>query len=323
MQGMDEDIFDIASDLSASDDYLFEGWEDFLSPDSTWTMDVPEQENDFMELQPYEEQVKPNQRQVPSAVVEGPGSLLEQPFSPPTSISIPNCTQCRKTYHSIEDCQPPQLQRREQLRPNCAGRAYVLSIEDPLPTFGRQGSTNAGTGEFPKLQAQETRSRNGPKRGNASKPYKRTSQKKRPSLELGPEHEDSCRPPTSGTVSQAAEDRDTGTPSMPPTVKPVSTSHAYVERKYRDGLNSKINQLHAQLGLANGKSTSENSWEAARKGDVLVRAIQYIEHTERERTRLLDEKGFLQQRIVSLEKLVKCEDCFVRTEMSRLMLLKA
>lgn len=108
--------------------------------------------------------------------------------------------------------------------------------------------------------------------------------------------------------------------------RPTKVAHSVVEQRYRDNLNGKIAQLHKTLSTTkgSGSSSSDEGEDAAlprtRKADVLGSAIDYIKRAEKGRTSLENEVEFLKMRITNLEKLVKCEDCSIMTQMNAMRL---
>lgn len=113
--------------------------------------------------------------------------------------------------------------------------------------------------------------------------------------------------------------------------RPLSgrANHLMTEQRYRKNLNARLDQLkrvlsavesnmkaeddqHAgaiRYGLEADDKTQPSSSGKLTKSDVLLGAIQYIKQSEREKRDLTRTNEFLQQRVVALEKLIKCEDC--------------
>lgn len=93
-------------------------------------------------------------------------------------------------------------------------------------------------------------------------------------------------------------------------------NHSVIERRYRDNLNGKIVQLHHTLQAIEAGPRRVGSFppqsdpgRRTRKSDIMTGAIQYVHVSELERRHMTDEICHLQERIQSLEKLVKCDDC--------------
>jgi hypothetical protein len=97
-----------------------------------------------------------------------------------------------------------------------------------------------------------------------------------------------------------------------------------VERRYRENLNTKIlalqnllastRQSQCSSGSGSDVDAKESTACRRRKAEVLVDAMNYIKRAEDEKKGLQNEVEFLKLRIVSLEKLVNCEDSVVRKE---------
>ena len=106
-------------------------------------------------------------------------------------------------------------------------------------------------------------------------------------------------------------------------------NHLMIEQRYRKNLNARLDQLKRVLSAveSNTKAEEEHHAGAIRysldadermqqlssgkttKSDVLLAAIQYIKQSEHEKRESSRTNDFLRQRVVALEKLVKCEDC--------------
>ncbi|KAK5230018.1 bHLH/Zip transcription factor [Exophiala xenobiotica] len=108
-------------------------------------------------------------------------------------------------------------------------------------------------------------------------------------------------------------------------------AHSVVERRYRDNLNGKIMQLHRALvateatsrltGMPNQDFYAPREHRGkVRKSDVMTDAMNYIHQTEVEVRHMSDEINRLNERVQSLQKLVKCEDCTLLKQMVRLQL---
>ncbi|OCT48841.1 hypothetical protein CLCR_04879 [Cladophialophora carrionii] len=118
-------------------------------------------------------------------------------------------------------------------------------------------------------------------------------------------------------------------------------AHSIVERRYRDNLNGKIMQLHRTLssiaaGGGNQNRTAGDYYldgdETAtqkpqdqrtgagtrvRKSDVMTDAVNYVHQSEVQMRHMENEISRLTDRVRTLEKLVRCEDCVVLKEMVR------
>ncbi|RVX74021.1 hypothetical protein B0A52_01852 [Exophiala mesophila] len=109
-------------------------------------------------------------------------------------------------------------------------------------------------------------------------------------------------------------------------------AHSVVERRYRDNLNGKIMQLHRALvtsdafarstsGLSNHDFYASREHRGkVRKSDVMTDAMNYVHQSEVEMRHMTNEITRLTDRVMALEKLVKCEDCTLLKQMVRLQL---
>ncbi|EXJ74079.1 uncharacterized protein A1O5_02373 [Cladophialophora psammophila CBS 110553] len=108
-------------------------------------------------------------------------------------------------------------------------------------------------------------------------------------------------------------------------------AHSIVERRYRDNLNGKIMQLHRTLssigsptrmaGLSTDEPPSAHDQRTrVRKSDVMTDAVNYVHQSEVSMRHMTDEIKRLADRVRTLEKLVKCEDCALLKQMVRLQL---
>jgi hypothetical protein len=108
-------------------------------------------------------------------------------------------------------------------------------------------------------------------------------------------------------------------------------AHSVVERRYRDNLNGKIMQLHRALSATGTTSrltgmtpqdfyASREHRGKVRKSDVMTDAMNYVHQSEVEMRHMTDEITRLSDRVMALEKLVKCEDCTLLKQMVRLQL---
>lgn len=116
-------------------------------------------------------------------------------------------------------------------------------------------------------------------------------------------------------------------------------NHLMTEQRYRKNLSSRLDQLKRVLSDVENKAKAEDEHHAGAiryshdadekvqqsslgktKSDVLLAAIQYVKQSEREKRELSQTNEFLRQRVVALEKLVKCEDCSLLKQMNWLNL---
>jgi hypothetical protein len=108
-------------------------------------------------------------------------------------------------------------------------------------------------------------------------------------------------------------------------VKRSKQAHSIVERRYRHSLNSKMGALHQALHASEFTPVVHERRESSnydmlddsaknRKGDVLVKAMNYVHQTEVEMRHMADEIRRLNVKVMSLEML-KCEDCLIAKQL--------
>ncbi|KAK6516210.1 hypothetical protein TWF506_006119 [Arthrobotrys conoides] len=109
-------------------------------------------------------------------------------------------------------------------------------------------------------------------------------------------------------------------------------AHSTVEKRYRANLNTKITHLHEELVKASEEDSVSLSSELrgskikgavagppkTRKADVLTDALNFVNRTQKEKRVMKEEIDFLKMRIMTLEKLVKCEDCLLLKQMDQM-----
>ncbi|KAF3916573.1 hypothetical protein ABW20_dc0102803 [Dactylellina cionopaga] len=109
-------------------------------------------------------------------------------------------------------------------------------------------------------------------------------------------------------------------------------AHSTVEKRYRANLNTKITHLHEELVKASEEDSVSLASEIrgskikgavvgppkTRKADVLTDALNFVNRTQKEKKMMKEEIDFLKMRIMTLEKLVKCEDCLLLKQMDQM-----
>jgi len=106
-------------------------------------------------------------------------------------------------------------------------------------------------------------------------------------------------------------------------------AHSTVEKRYRANLNTKITTLHEQLVRASEEDASVSLMNEekkslmsgppkTRKADVLTDALNFVNRTQKEKKMMKDEIDFLKMRIMTLERLVKCEDCLLLKQVEQM-----
>lgn len=107
------------------------------------------------------------------------------------------------------------------------------------------------------------------------------------------------------------------------------TAHSIVERKYRENLNSKITQLQETLSVTDyfvqGDSRLPNEAPAPngakpRKGDILTRTIDYIQHAEVDKRHMSEEIRLLRSQITAMKRPNSCMDCSLVHQLRALQL---
>ena len=115
-------------------------------------------------------------------------------------------------------------------------------------------------------------------------------------------------------------------PSSPKTTKSSSATcgtkiaHSAVERKYRENLNAKMNQLQqALLGTEylsreGSQLLDDVSGAKLRKAHLLASTIDYIEQAEIDKRHMSHEIKLLQSKLAALERQCEYENCVVWTQ---------
>jgi hypothetical protein len=107
------------------------------------------------------------------------------------------------------------------------------------------------------------------------------------------------------------------------------TAHSIIERKYRENLNSKITQLQETLSVTDsfvqGDSRLPNEAPAPngakpRKGDILTRTIDYIQHAEIDKRHMSEEIRLLRSQITAMKRPSGCNDCSLVHQLQALQL---
>ncbi|MCJ1390247.1 hypothetical protein MMC18_003105 [Xylographa bjoerkii] len=106
-----------------------------------------------------------------------------------------------------------------------------------------------------------------------------------------------------------------------PPARLAKASHCQVERKYRENLNTKFETLRRAIpsmqSPGDHPSTEGPDLEdlggssKPRKADVLSNATDYVKQMEEKNRAMSNEIDFLRSRVQAIEKLIKCEDCWL------------
>lgn len=101
-------------------------------------------------------------------------------------------------------------------------------------------------------------------------------------------------------------------------------NHSVIERRYRDNLNGKINQLHSILQVTEANSPlmrfsaqPSDPGRMVRKSEIMTKALHYVHRSEHESRHMRHEIQRLREQVQNLEKLIKCEDCPLLQSMRR------
>jgi hypothetical protein len=109
----------------------------------------------------------------------------------------------------------------------------------------------------------------------------------------------------------------------------TKTAHSIIERKYRENLNAKIAQLQETLTTTDyfAQDDSRLSNEALaptavkpRKGDVLTRTIDYIQHAEIDKRHMSEEIKLLRSQVSALKGPSRCDNCSLVNQLRALQL---
>lgn len=91
--------------------------------------------------------------------------------------------------------------------------------------------------------------------------------------------------------------------------------HSQVERKYRESLALRFDKLRRHLPGLNCKKDEDledlSGPSKVSKADILNSAIEYVRQSEKQKKAMADELDNLKAQNQLLEKLVKCEDCWL------------
>ncbi|KAK6371501.1 bHLH/Zip transcription factor [Exophiala oligosperma] len=129
-------------------------------------------------------------------------------------------------------------------------------------------------------------------------------------LDQGPSTETTRSEKKRGGQSDSSSDGEDSA-----TIK-TKQNHSVIERRYRDNLNAKINQLHRILQATEANSPlmrfdtqPPDPGRRVRKCEIMTKALQYVHRSELESRHMQDEVRRLRDQVSSLEKMIKCEDC--------------
>lgn len=119
---------------------------------------------------------------------------------------------------------------------------------------------------------------------------------------------------SSGPISTIERDRSSSSPkrhkksNQPASVVDTKQAHSLVEKRYRENLNAKINELNVVLSCsANGSPSPDSS--PAKKSEVLQAAIDYVNQSQLEMRHMTNDINRLNAKLKAIEKQTRCEDC--------------
>jgi Helix-loop-helix DNA-binding domain len=107
------------------------------------------------------------------------------------------------------------------------------------------------------------------------------------------------------------------------------TAHSIIERKYRENINSKITQLQDTLSVIDyfiqedsrlPNEAPEPNAAKPRKGDILTRAIDYIQQAEIDKRHMSEEVRLLRSRVAAMNRPNGCNDCSLMHQLRALQL---
>jgi hypothetical protein len=123
---------------------------------------------------------------------------------------------------------------------------------------------------------------------------------------------------TSTSVSPIPTIEPSGTSESPKRHKkpkqpgPLDTkqAHSLVEKRYRENLNAKINELNVVLSCSvDGGPSADTS--STKKSEVLQTAIDYVNQSQLEMRHMTNDINRLNAKVKALERQAKCEDCSI------------
>ncbi|MCJ1477440.1 hypothetical protein MMC13_006111 [Lambiella insularis] len=193
---------------------------------------------------------------------------------------------------------------------------------------GGPGGTSRKTENSPVHNHGETSLNRNPMKRNSSLQFEEPASKKSSAetpqtssgnISISPHYIPSAPKPSS---SQALEETNT------PPLRQAKASHCLVERKYRENLNTKFDILRRAIPSMHSP-TDDPSHQALdfddagnsakhRKADVLSNATDYVRQMEEKNRMMGDEIEFLRSRMTAIEKLIKCENCWLLREGQRM-----
>ncbi|KIW65179.1 hypothetical protein PV04_07460 [Phialophora macrospora] len=289
----------------------------------------------------------------PAAAAPGPGSaVMAQPMFGTPPVATGNPQQYGEFTIKTE---PPETEPLQQQGANIALPAYSPSMNlnlnqrDSNSTLPRTCGDNPPclhVIESPELEMEDLnlgewypQSTISPLEGDHQLPSRQSSQT---TLRTGqPGADTSTRSNSSAATNTTKKPRKRGRkPSVDNDEEAqarAKQAHSIVERRYRDNLNGKIMQLQRTLSsiaanpnraadyFLEGDEISQQQQQKQhsdqrtriRKSDVMTDAVNYVHQSEVQMRHMENEISRLTERVRTLEKLVRCEDCVVLKEMVR------
>ncbi|MCJ1350722.1 MAG: hypothetical protein MMC33_000703 [Icmadophila ericetorum] len=120
---------------------------------------------------------------------------------------------------------------------------------------------------------------------------------------------------TIDSVNTEEEAPNTGIKTHQSVKRPAQNPHSQVERKYRESLALRFDKLRKNLPSLNSEQDADvedlPGPSKVSKAEILNSAIDYVRQSEKAKKAMADELDVLRTRVKMLEKLVKCEDCWL------------
>jgi Helix-loop-helix DNA-binding domain len=97
-------------------------------------------------------------------------------------------------------------------------------------------------------------------------------------------------------------------------------AHSLVEKRYRENLTAKINELNVVLSCSADGGPSADT-PSAKKSEILQTAIDYVNQSQLEMRHMTNDINRLNAKVKALERQAKCEDCSIVKNFDELRVL--
>ncbi|MCJ1435326.1 hypothetical protein MMC27_004698 [Xylographa pallens] len=232
-----------------------------------------------------------------------PVHFLEQAVDAKQSI-IANHSQCEiHIKPEMEMASEASLNGRDSTN-------HTLKSPEPSPVQG-----NNRYQELPATRSSLKRNSTSMYDGNTSKKSSGEASLSQTSSDSVSKSSSSNLSKTSSNVSNTIDEHGN------PPARLVKASHCQVERKYRENLNTKFETLRRAIPSMQSPGDNPSSEgpdledlggsSKPRKADVLSNATDYVKQMEEKNRAMVNEIEFLRSRVQAIEKLIKCEDCWL------------